>query len=116
MNHSLSRSNASKSYTAPKSACATNVAYRRLACLQVPPQRLLTLQRLEQRLEISLAEAAAALALDHLEEQRRAVFHRAREDLEHIALVVAIHQNAQLFELIQGLVDLANARGKIAIV
>src|SRR5205814_9732779 len=34
--------------------------------LQVPSQRLLTLQRLEERLKVSFAKAARALAFNHL--------------------------------------------------
>ena len=40
--------------------------------LQIPPRRLLPLDRLEQRLEVALAEALGALPLDDLVEQRRA--------------------------------------------
>jgi hypothetical protein len=45
----------------------------------------------EQRLEVSLAKAAAALALDDFEEQRRPVFNGAREYLEHVPFIVAVH-------------------------
>src|SRR5579859_8153414 len=38
--------------------------------LQVSAERLLALDRFEQRLEVPLAEAARAVALDHFEEQR----------------------------------------------
>ena len=49
--------------------------------LEVAPERLLALDRLEQRLEVPVAEAARAVPLDHLEEERRAVLRRLREDL-----------------------------------
>src|SRR5438128_5454463 len=68
-----------------------------LLCVSVPlwfnpsSQRaapgLLALDRLEQRLEIPLAEAAGAVAFDHLEKQRRPVFHRFRENLQQITFV-----------------------------
>ena len=40
------------------------------------PERLLALDRFEQRLEVALAEAAAALPLDDLEEHRRPILDR----------------------------------------
>ena len=45
--------------------------------LEVAAERLLALDRLEQRLEVALAEAAGAVALDHLEEERRPVLRRS---------------------------------------
>ena len=90
------------------------VAQRRT--LQISAALLLALDGLEQRLEISLAETAAALALDHLVEQRGTVFHRAREDLQHVAFVVAIHQDAELLQLVDRLVDLADARQQVVVV
>ena len=43
------------------------------SALEVAAESLLALDRLEQRLEVALAEGARAVALDHLEEQRRPV-------------------------------------------
>ena len=77
---------------------------------------LLALDGLEQRLEIALAETAAALALDHFEEQRRPVLHRAGEDLQHVAFVVAVHQDAEFLQLVERLVDLPDARQQIVVV
>ena len=48
---------------------------------QVPATILLDLQRLEQRLEVALAEALAALTGDDLEEQGGAVLQRLGEEL-----------------------------------
>src|SRR5881409_2971863 len=56
--------------------------------LEVAAERLLALDRLEERLEVPLAEAARPMPLDHLEEERRPVLERAREDLQEVALVV----------------------------
>src|SRR6185437_1556403 len=78
--------------------------------LEVAPRRLLALDRLEERLEVPLAEARRALSLDDLEEQRRAVLHRLRENLEQVAFVVAVHENAELFECRKALVDFPDAR------
>ena len=62
---------------------------------EIAAQRLLALDRLEQGLEVALAEAARAVALDDLEEQRRAVADRLGEDLQQVALVVAVDQDAE---------------------
>ena len=52
-------------------------AGRRRRDLEVAAERLLALDRLEQRLEVAVAEAARAVPLDHLEEERRAVLRRS---------------------------------------
>src|ERR671922_1992602 len=51
---------------------------------EVPPQLLLALDRLEERLEVALAEPARAVPLDDLVEHRRPVADRLGEDLEHV--------------------------------
>ena len=79
------------------------------ASLQIPSQRLLLLDRFEQRLEVSLPEAPRALSLDDLVEERRAILDRLREDLQQIAVRIAIDENAELLELVDRLVDLADA-------
>ena len=68
----------------------------------VPRRRLLALDRLEQRLEVPLAEAPRAVALDDLEEQRRPVLDRLGEDLQHVAFVVAVDEDAELGQLVAG--------------
>ena len=45
--------------------------------LEVPALRLLALDRLEERLEVADPEAARAVALDDLEEERRAILDGA---------------------------------------
>src|SRR5260370_12340204 len=62
--------------------------------LQRASLRLLPFNRLEQRLEVALAEAARAAALNDFEEQRRAVGDRLGENLNHVPLVVALHRAA----------------------
>src|SRR3990172_4316477 len=79
--------------------------------LQVPAPRLLRLERFEQRLEVAFAKAAAAVALDDLDERRRAILDRAREDLQQVALVVAVDENPQLAQGLEGLVDGADPPG-----
>src|SRR5208282_2485785 len=63
---------------------------------QCSAQILLAFNRLEQSLEVSLAEAAGATPLDHLEEQRRPIGDRLGENLQHVAFVVPIDQDAKL--------------------
>src|SRR4051794_28906410 len=84
--------------------------------LEVPAQLLLALDRLEQSLEVTVAESARAVALDHLEEDGRAVAGRLREDLEQIALVVAVHEDAEPAEVLHVLLDLADALGGLLVV
>src|SRR6476619_7430140 len=50
--------------------------------LEVAAERLLALDRLEEGLEVAVAEAARAVALDHLEEDGGPVLRGLREDLE----------------------------------
>src|SRR3954468_15267177 len=73
-----------------------------------PSSRLLALDGLEERLEVPLAEAPGAVALDDLEEERRAVLDRLGEDLQEIALLVAVREDAQFGQVGQVLGDRAD--------
>src|SRR6185436_17100616 len=84
--------------------------------LEIAPGRLFRFDRFEERLEVALAESAAAVALDDLEEERRPVLDGAGEDLEEVALVVAVDQDAQLLDLVHRLADLADALGQVLVV
>src|SRR3954466_12009267 len=84
--------------------------------LQVAALGLLALDRLEQRLEVAVAEAARAVALDHLEEDRRAVADRLGEDLQQVALVVAVDEDAEPLEVLERFRDLADAAGRVVVV
>src|SRR3972149_1204101 len=79
---------------------------------QIAALRLLNLNALEQRLEVPHAEAARAAPLDDLEEHRRAVLNGARENLEQVALVVAVGEDAEVGDVLVFLLDLADARGQ----
>src|SRR3954452_1743977 len=83
---------------------------------EVSSPLLLALDRLEECLEVPLAEAARAVALDDLEEDRRPVADRLREDLQEVALVVAVDQDAEPAEVIHRLVDLADALRRLVVV
>src|SRR6185437_9728343 len=84
--------------------------------LEISPQRLLPFNRLKQRLEVPFTKAAASLALNDFEEDRRPVLHRPRKDLQHVSFVVAINQNTQPLQLLQRLIDLAHAILQLRIV
>src|SRR5439155_21370101 len=74
--------------------------------LDVAPQRLLALNRFEERFEIPLPEASASRSFDDLEEHRRAVLDRLGEDLEQVALIVAVDEDSEPRQLALVLVDL----------
>src|ERR687885_2998264 len=84
--------------------------------LQVAPLGLLALDRLEQRLEVAVAEAARAVALDDLQEHRRAVADRLREDLQQVALVVSVDEDAEAAQVREVLVDLPDPGGDLLVV
>src|SRR5687768_5319062 len=75
---------------------------------EVAAALLLALDRLEQGLEVALAEAERAVALDELEEDRRAVLHGLGEDLQQVAVLVAVHQDPPGLELGDRRADLAD--------
>src|SRR5436190_16204060 len=77
--------------------------------LQIPAEGLLALDRLEERLEVPVAEAARAVPLDHLEEDGRPVLRRLREDLQEVAVVVAVGEDLVPAQVVVRLVDLTHA-------
>src|SRR2546423_1108447 len=75
---------------------AYKTAHRsRRSASEVPAPRLLALDRLEQCLEVALAEAASAVPLDDLEEDRRTITNQLGKDLQQIPLVVAVDKDAE---------------------
>jgi hypothetical protein len=70
------------------------------------PRLLLALDRLEERLEVALAEAERAVPLDDLEEHGRAVSERLGEDLQQVAVLVPVDEDAPLLQLLDGDADL----------
>src|SRR6267142_1513375 len=83
---------------------------------KISAKSLLALDRLEQRLEVPLAEAPRAVAFDHLEEKRRAILRGLREDLEEVAVLVAVGEDAQPAEVVPVLADLADALADVLVV
>ena len=99
------RAQAAPTETSAVRRCAFTKATR----LEVAAERLLALDRLEQGLEVALAERARAVALDHLEEERRPVLRRLREDLEQVAVLVAVDEDPEPPQVAPRLLDLADA-------
>jgi predicted ATPase/DNA-binding CsgD family transcriptional regulator len=90
-------------------------AFRRL---QVAAQLLLALDRLEQRLEVALAEAERAVPLDELEEHGRPVADGLGEDLQQVAVLVPVDEDAALLQLLDGDADLTDpaAQDRVGVV
>jgi len=84
--------------------------------LEIASQRLFTLNGFKKCLEVPFSEAAATFALDDLVENRGAVFHGTGKDLQHVAFVVPIDENTQLFQLLDGLINVANAILQLGVV
>ena len=83
-------------------------ALRACRRLEVAALLLLALDRLEQRLEVADPEATRAVALDDLEEERRSVLHRSGEDLQEVALLVAVRFDAELLQGVDGHADISD--------
>src|SRR6266508_1364706 len=56
------------------------------------------------------------MALDDLAEQRRPVLDGFGEDLEEVALVVAVDEDAQLADVVVALLDVADAVAQLGVV
>src|SRR4051794_22223792 len=74
--------------------------WSRRIVLQVPAAPLFPLDGLEQRLEVARAKAPGALPLDDLEEDRRSVGDVLGEDLQQVAVVIAVDEDAQLLQVV----------------
>src|SRR5207248_8534866 len=68
--------------------------------LQVAPSGLLSLDRLEQGLEVPRSEAPGPLPLDDLEEQRRTVADVLGEDLQQVTVLVAVDEDPEPPQLV----------------
>src|SRR4051794_20461943 len=85
------------------------------ATSQVPAKFLLALDRLEQRLEVSLAEAQRPVPLDELEEHGGPVADRLREDLQQVAVLVAVDEDAALLQVLDRHAHLADALSQLGV-
>ena len=77
--------------------------------LQISSRGLLAFDGLEQRFEIAFAEALRAFALNDFKEERRSIFHRLCENLQQITFIIAIDENAQLFQCVQFFINVTHA-------
>src|SRR5271166_821262 len=85
---------------------------QRAVSSQCTAPRLLVFDCHEECFKVALAERETPFALNDLEEKRRPVLERLRENLEHIPKIVTIDQDVQLAEDRDGLVDLSDPRGE----
>src|SRR6478736_1280070 len=76
---------------------------------------LLALDGLEERLEVALAEAERAVPLDELEEDGRAVAERLGEDLQQVAVLVAVDEDLALLQLLDRYADVADALAELGV-
>ena len=83
---------------------------------QIAASGLLPLDRLEQRLEVPLAKALRPVPLDQFEEHRRPVLHWLAEDLQQVAVLVPVGQDAELAQLVQRHPGLADPRTEVVVV
>src|SRR4051812_8682349 len=82
---------------------------------EIPAGVLLAFDGLEERLEVALAEAEGAVALDQLEEDRRAVTERLGEDLEQVAVLVTVDEDPALLQLLDRGPHVADARAQLGV-
>src|SRR4051794_37238100 len=82
---------------------------------EVASALLFALDRLEQRLEVALAEAERAVALDQLEEDRGPVTDGLGEDLQQVAVLVAVDQDPAPLQLLDRCPDVADPRPQLGI-
>src|ERR671927_175813 len=85
------------------------------ASSEVAAPFLLALDRLEECLEVALAETERAVPLDELEEDGGPVAGRLGEDLQQVAVLVAVDQDAALLQLLDGRADLADAGAQLRV-
>src|SRR5947208_12248235 len=76
---------------------------------QITSRSLFALNGFEQRFEIAFSETLSAFALNNLEKECRAIFHRFGENLKQITFVIAIDQDAEALQCIQFFVDVPYA-------
>src|SRR3954466_4159725 len=76
---------------------------------------LLALDRLEQGLEVALSETERAVPLDELEEDGRPVAGGLGEDLQQVAVLVAVDQDPALLQLLDRGPDLTDAGAQLGV-
>src|SRR6185503_21036270 len=105
----------SSSHAACRGSRSMDGTYTIRRGLEVAALGLLALQRLEQRLEVALAEAQRAVPLDELEEHGGAVADRLGEDLQQVAVLVAVDEHATRLQLLDRHPHLADPRPELRV-
>ena len=77
---------------------------------------MLALDGFEEGLEVAFSEGLGAFALDDFDEYRRAVHQRFGEELQQVALVVAVDQDSELAQRGEVFVNLAHAVKDLVVV
>src|SRR5690242_19786208 len=90
-------------------------AHPRRTGSEVPARVLLALDGLEEGLEVALAEAEGTVALDQLEEDRRPVAQRLGEDLQQVAVLIAVDQDPALLQLLDRRPHIADAGTQLGV-
>src|SRR6478672_417275 len=85
------------------------------AASEVAAELLLALDGLEQCLEVALAEAEGAVALDELEEHGGPVAEGLGEDLQEVAVLVAVDEDAALLQLLDRDAHLTDAGAELGV-
>src|SRR3954449_4763384 len=85
------------------------------ASSEVPSALLLALDRLEECLEVALAEAERAVPLDELEEDGGPVAGRLGEDLQQVAVLVPVDQDAAPLQLLDRGADLPDPAAQLGV-
>src|SRR6202044_993622 len=98
-------------YKGPDTIFAVFLAFEAIAKTksEIPSRRLLSLNGLEQSLEVTLAKAATPLPLDDLVKDSRPILYGTRKNLQHVALVIPIDEYPKTFKLLNRFVDFTDA-------
>src|SRR5689334_5396026 len=89
--------------------------WRPTTASEVAARVLLALDGLEEGLEVALAEAERAVPLDDLEEDRGPVAERLGEDLQEVAVLVAVDEDLALLELLDRCAHLADPGAQLVV-
>src|SRR5919199_1799194 len=82
---------------------------------EVAAALLLALDRLEECLEVALAETERAVPLDQLEEHGGPVAGRLGEDLQQVAVLVAVDEDAAGLQLLDRHAHLADPGAQLGV-
>ena len=86
------------------------------ALLEIAALRLFLFYRLEERFEIALSKRLATSPLYQFEEERGSILKRFGEDLQHVALLILVDEDAEFLEILDPLGDPSNSLRQFCIV